>query len=142
KKFINGLIPEYKHDEFQFILISEFIKTTGEFANVKSIPRLIPPGQIVGLHIDGDKKAYKKHYFEYLKDRNIEAFIAIFVQAAVINDIKIVLLCSKSEEEYKYLKYICEYIEAVFKVKTYSWKEYEADPDKANKVSNKDEVAK
>jgi len=37
---------------------------------------------------------------------------------------------------------LCEYIEAVFKLKTYSYKKYMKDPDKALKVKNKDEIKK
>jgi hypothetical protein len=143
KEFIKGFLPAEKNaDDFQYVLVSERITTTGELKNAKAFPRLIPPGPIVREFIDGDKKAYKKVYLKYLQEINIEAFVSIIVKSVIENDFKIVLICSKSEDEFKYLKYLCEYIEAVYKLKTHTLETYLKNPDKANKIKNKDEVRK
>lgn len=102
----------------------------------------MPPPQILGEYVNDNEKAYKKSYLNYLQHPSIEAMIAIIVKAAVENDMKIVLMCSRSEDEFNYLKYICEYIEAVFKLKTYTGKEYMKDMEKANKIKGKDEIMK
>lgn len=142
KKFFKELIPEVKHDEFQFILISDFIKTNNTFKNVKSIPRLMPPNRVMQDFVNDNMKEYKKGYLKYLQNPNIEAFISIIVKAAVVNDMKIVLLCSHSENEFKYLKMLTEYIEAVYKMQTYSFKDYMKDPEKVSKLKNKEEITK
>lgn len=132
KKFIKDLIPTVNHDEFQFILISQFIQSRGEFKNVKALPRLMPPNSLIHLYLDGDKKEYKKQYANYLKSPEIDAFISIVVKAAVTEDMKIVLLCSHTEDEYGYLKMLTEYIEAAYQVKTHTWKDYNKNPDKVS----------
>lgn len=141
KKFFKDFLPEVNQKDYQFIVISEFIKTNGKSPNVKAIQRLMPPAKVLSEFIDGNKKAYKKAYLNYLQNPQIESFLSIIVKAAVINDMNIVLICSHSENEFKYLKYICEYIETVFKLKTYTWADFNTDPEKARKIKNKDEVA-
>jgi hypothetical protein len=142
KKFINDFITEVDQKDFQYILISDDITNDGRCDNVKAIKRLMPPPNVLREFVEGNKKGYKKAYMNYLQDPNVEAFIAIIVKAAILNDMKMVLICSMSEDEFSYIKYLCEYIDATFKMKTYSWKEYSKDPDKASKVKNKDEVSK
>lgn len=142
KKFIKDFLKKQDPMQFQFILISENITTKEKFKNVKAIPRLIPPPKVVSEFINEDFKSYKKSYLSYLKQPQIEAFLSIIVKAAVVNDLNIVLLCSKSENEFKYLKLICEYIEENFKMKTYSYKRFKKDPEKAMKIKNKDEIMK
>jgi hypothetical protein len=140
KKFINDFMSEVNHKDFQFILVSDFITTDGRCDNVRAIKRLMPPPNVMREFVDGNKKAYKKAYMKYMQNPDIESIIAIIVKAAIVNDMKMVLLCSKSEAEFEYLEYLCEFIEAVFKMKTYSWKDYSKDPEAASKVKNKDEV--
>lgn len=142
KKFIKDFMPEFNHKEYQFILVSEFITTRNEFKNVKAMPKLMPPPNIIKAFIEGDKKGYQKAYLQYLQIPNVEALLSIIIKAAIVNDMKIVLMCSQSENEFGYLKYICEYIEAVYKMKTFTLKEFSKDPEKASKVKNKDEVMK
>lgn len=141
KKFIKDFLKEQDPMKFQFILISENITTKEKFKNVKAIPRLIPPLNVMSEYINEDFKSYKKSYLSYLKQPQIEAFLSIIVKAAVVNDLNIVLLCSKSENEFKYLKLICNYIEEIFKMKTYSYKQFKKD-QKAMKIKNKDEIMK
>lgn len=140
KKFIKKFLEEQDPNEFQFILISENITTREEFKNVKSLPRLLPPPPVAAEFVSRDMKAFKKAYLSYLKIPEIEALISIMVQAAVVNDLKLVLLCSQSETEFGYIDAICEYIETVYNLETYSYKEYKNNPDKAGKVKNKEEL--
>lgn len=142
KKLINKFIKEVDPKDYQYVLVSEFITTRNEFKNVKAIPRLMPPPSALGEFADGNEKGYKKAYLKYLQQPNIDSLVGIIVKAALVNDMKMVLLCSKSEDEFKYLQYLCEYIEAVYKMKTYTSKEFLKDPEKLNKIKNKNEVAK
>lgn len=143
KKFMKDFIPEIeKHEDYQFIVISENITTKNKFKNVKAIPRLMPPPQVVGTYVDEGMKEYKQVYLQYLKNPQIEAFISIIVKAAVVNDMNLVLLCSKSEDEYKYLDLICEYIEQVYGLNTFTWKDFQKNPEKASKIKHKDDVMK
>jgi hypothetical protein len=142
KKFVKEFIPEVKGEDYQYILISDLITTNGKHKNVKAIKRLMPPTPVVREFVDGNKKGYKKAYLNYLQTPNIEAFVSIIVKAAIVNDMKMVLVCSVSEDEFKYLKYLCEYIEAVFKLKTFTWKDFSKNAEKNSKVKNKDEIMK
>ncbi|MFN4245855.1 MAG: hypothetical protein ACK4F9_06915 [Brevinematia bacterium] len=142
KKFLKDFIKENDPMEFQYVLISENITTKEKFKNVKAIPLLIPPVSAISELENEGFKSYRKAYLNYLSNPKIEAFISIIVKAVVDNELKIVLLCSQSENEFKYLKIICEYIEEVYKLKTYTYKSYKENPEKACKIKNKDEVKK
>lgn len=142
KKFLKDFREKFNTEEYQYILISELITTKGDLKNVQPIQRLMPPPKIASRYVEGDKKSYEKAYLEYLQIPEIDAMVTIIVKAAIQNDMKIVLICSKSEDEFDYLKHICQYIEAIYKMKTYTYKEYAKDPEKANKLKNKDEINK
>jgi hypothetical protein len=142
KKFLKDFRKEVDTSEYQYVLISELIKTRGEHKNVQAIQRLIPPPAIISEYINGDKQSYKKAYLKYLQTPDIDAMVTIIVKAAIQNDMKIVLLCSRSEDEFAYLKHLSEYMEAVYKLKTFTYKDYTKDPEKASKIKNKDEINK
>jgi|HigsolmetaAR203D_1030402.scaffolds.fasta_scaffold00843_25 vacuolar-type H+-ATPase subunit F/Vma7 len=147
KKFFKEFLPNVKNtDEYQFILISEDIKIKdieNKPKNIMSFPRLIPTPSVISLYVSGESKPYKKAYMNQLQDPEVEAFISVMVKAAVVYDMKVVILCSKSEWERKYVKLLCEYIEATYQLKTYSWDKYlEKGPEKAGSIKNKDEVTK
>lgn len=142
EKFIMKFLKQYDAADFQFILVSNNITTTKKYKNIMAVPALIPPPNIIAEYInDGFSKDYKKKYLDYLKRDEINALVSIIVKAAM-GDMKLVLLCSKSEDEYKYLKMICEFIENYYKLKSFSLKDFKKDPEKACKIKNKDEIAK
>lgn len=142
KDYFNRFIPETQADEYQYVLISENITTKEKFKNVKAIPRLIPPVDVIRHYIDGDKKAYKKAYLAYLSHESTDSLITVIVKAAVDENMKMVLMCSKSEDEYGYLELIAEYIESVYGLQTYTAKKYLKDQEKATKIKNKDDIRK
>jgi len=142
KTFMKKFLREYNPDDFQFLLISEDITTSGEHKNVMSIKALIPPINIASIYVnEGMTKEYKKKYLEFLKKDNIKALVTIIVNAAVIHNNNIVLLCSKSEDEFGYLDMLCEFIEAEYKMKTYTFKKFHKDPERALQIDNKEKVS-
>lgn len=142
KTFKNDFLKEIEnHEEFNIIPISENITTKGKYPNVKAIPRLMPPPNVVGAFINQGNKAYKEAYLQYLKNPQIEAFLSIMVTGAIKENLKVVLICSKSEDDFKYLELICEYIEAIYGMPTYTWKEYKKNPEKCNTIKNVDKIA-
>lgn len=142
EKFIMNFMKDYDPSEFQFILVSENISTEKRYKNVMSVPALIPPPNIIATHInEGYGKEYKKKYLDFLKKGEINSLVSIIVKAA-LGGMNIVLLCSKSEDEYKYLKLLCEFIEDEYKLKTYTLKSFKEDPKKASKIKNKEEVVR
>lgn len=107
EKFVMNFLKEFDQQDFQFILISENITTDRRYKNVMPIQALIPPPNIIATFInDGYGKDYKQKYFNYLKKDEINSLVSIIIKA-VMGGMKIVLLCSKSEDEYKYLKLLC-----------------------------------
>jgi hypothetical protein len=146
EKFLKKFLPATDNtDGYQFILISEDIKIRdleGKKKNIMSFPTLIPTPPVINLYVNGETKSYKKAYLNQLQEPEVEAFITVLVKAAVINDFKVVLLCSTSEAERGYIELLSEYIEAAYQLKTYSWKKFNEDQEKACKIKNKDEIVK
>jgi len=143
EKFIGDFLKNFDPNKFQFLLISKDITTKGKkgkYSNVMAIKALIPPPHIASVFInDGMTKTYKKKYLEYLKKDDNNLLVSTIIKGA-INNMNIVLLCSKSEDEFGYLKLLCEFIEDIYNMKTYSYKKFKKEPDKATKISNKDQV--
>lgn len=140
EKFISEFLKEFDPNKFNFILVSENITSEQRYKNVMVMRKLMPPPDIAAMYInDGFGKSYQKKYLEYLKKDDVNGLVAIIVKAA-LNGLNIVLLCSKSENEFKYLKMLCEFIEEEYKLKTYSYKKFKKDPQKALKIKNRDEV--
>lgn len=140
KKLLKEFLPEVNQADYQFMLISENITTNGEFENVIAMKRLIPPPHVAASFVNDGFKTYKKAYLHYLQKDDIEALLSIIVKGVMVNDLKIVMVCSKTEDELKYLKLICEYIEEVYGLKTYTAEEYLKNPEKALKVKNRDDI--
>lgn len=142
KTFINKFLKEYDPQDFQFLLVSENITSNGEHKNVMGLKALIPPVNIASIFVnEGTSKDYKKKYLDYIKKDNIRSLITIIVNAAVIQNLNVVLICSKSEDEFGYLDMICEFIEAEYKLKTYSFKKFHKDPEKAMQIDNREKVS-
>lgn len=140
EKFISEFLKEFDPNKFNFILVSENITSEQRYKNVMVMRKLMPPPDIAAMYInDGFGKSYQKKYLEYLKKDDVNGLVAIIIKAA-LNGLNIVLLCSKSENEFKYLKMLCEFIEEEYKLKTYSYKKFKKDPQKALKIKNRDEV--
>jgi hypothetical protein len=140
EQFISKFLKHFSPNEFQFLLISENITTNKKYKNVMSVRSLIPPPNIISGYIDdGFTKSYQNKYFDFLKKDENNSLVSIIVKAALSN-MNIVLLCSKSEDEFKYLKMICEFIEKKYRLKTYNLKKFLKNPSKACKIENKDEI--
>lgn len=140
KTWAKDFINEQDPDQFQFVLISQNITTSEKFGNVKAIPRLIPPPQIASLKINQDDRAYKTAFLNFIQHPTIEPFISIIVQGAVVNNLNLVLLCSKTESDFEYIDMICEYIEEVYQIPTYSYKKFKKNPEKAAVFKDVDSV--
>lgn len=140
EKFISKFLKEFNPNEFQFVLISENITTAKRYKNVMPIQTLIPPPNVVTTFInEGMTKSYEKKYIEYLERPEINSLVTIIVKAA-LSGFNMILLCSKSEDDFKYLKMLCDFIEKHYKIKTYTMKKFIEDPNKAVKIKNKEEV--
>jgi len=140
EEFIADFLKEFNPDDFQFILISENITTKRRYKNVMPIKALIPPPNVAQIFInDGMCKSYESKYFDYLKKKDVEALITIIAKSA-LSGMNLVLICSKSEDDFKYLKIICQFIEEEYRLKTYTLKRFMNDPRKASKIKNDREV--
>lgn len=136
--FLDKFIKKHDYRKFNFLLISEDIKTNNQHKNVYAIPSLIPTPNIISTFIqEGYSANYIKKYLDYIQTPRVEAYITIAVKLALIDNANVVLICSKAEDEFKYIDIICQYIENVYGVKTYSYKKYNKDPEKCEEVDEK-----
>lgn len=142
KQLVKKVLTKHDHKKFQYLIISEDIETLGKRKNVMSLNKLMPPPNVVAAFVrDGYCKDYKAKYLEYLKRDEVNSVVAVIVKA-VLTDLNIILVCSNDEKEYKYLKLLGDFIESEYRVKVISYKEYDENPEKAEKIKNKEEVTK
>lgn len=137
-EFLDKFVKKHDYKKFNFLLISEDIKTTNQYKNVYAIPSLIPPPNIISDFIQvGYSEKYIKNYLDYISTPRVEAMITVAVKLAIIDNANVILICSKSENEFKYINIICQYIENIYGVKTYSYKKYKKDPEACEEVNDK-----
>lgn len=111
-------------NDYQYLLLSTDIQTTGEFTNVISFPALIPDGYLIEYYLSDEKKQFKHEYNNYLMKDEIRAFITVMMKSVVYNGFKLVLMCSEEENEYGYIKMIRKFIEKEYGFPTYNYKKY------------------
>lgn len=137
-QLLDKFIEKYDYKKFNFLLISEDVKTIEKYKNVYAIPSLIPPPTVINKFIQGGYCGdYVKKYLDYIQTPRVEAMITIMVKLAIIENANVILLCSPAENEFKYLNMICQYIENLYGIKTYSFKKYRKEPEKCEEVSEK-----
>lgn len=124
-EFINEFCGKYNHRNFNFLLISNDVKTKGKYNNVTQLRSLLPPTNAVSAYLNGsDKQAYHQKYYKHLASAQNDSILTTVVKLAAIDDTNIVFLCTDDEAEIKYLKPLQTYIETVFYVKVCKFKEY------------------
>lgn len=133
KKFIedkNVILKRYN-----YILISHEINTNGTHDNVTRATTLIPPASVIGHQINGDIDKYYNSYMEYLATPECLHLLLTMVKAS-IDGMDIVLLCSKSEDEYAYLDMINEFLQRNFSINVYDFEDVVNDIDKCRKLKD------
>lgn len=137
-EFLDKFIKKHDYRKFNFLLISENITTDDKYRNVYAGPSLIPPQNIISTFIhEGYTERYVKKYLDYLQTPRVEALITAAVKLAIIDNSNVIMVCSEAEAEFKYIDIICQYIETVYGVKTYTYKQYRKNPEKCEAVSDK-----
>lgn len=141
KDFLKRFCEKEDVTKFNFLVISEDIKTKSKFDNVYALKRLIPPPNIVSVFVDkGFCKKYKGMYLDYLSIPENEILLTSLVKCAVVDNTNVVLICSEHEKQYMYLEMICEYLENIYKVNTVTYKQYKKHPGDCNSDINRKEV--
>ena len=142
--FLSKFVKDFNYKKFNFLLVSQDIKTTQKYKNVYALPSLIPPTPIMSAIINnGDKKKAIKKYREYLLTPRALTLMTILVRLAVVDNSNVVLICSEDEGKYNYLDILCDFIEELYGVKIHTYKKFAKNPEKCSCVDgNKKEVVK
>ena len=134
-------VDRYDHREFNFILVSQDIKTVGKYNTVYQMNSLIPPSNIISEFVsNGYSKKYCKKYLKYLSREQVEVILATIVKLATVEDTNVVLLCSDNEEMYKYLDLIGEFLKDEYKCKVCSYKKFRKRRTETDVCDNKKEI--
>lgn len=143
-EFFTKFIPNEIHSDYQFLLVSTDIETTGEHKNVMKMKELIPNGYIMEYFMDKAQKQYKFEYENFLRRDEIRSIITVIMKTVIENKFKVVLMCSEEEKEYEYIKMIRKFIEKEYDFPTYTYKKYCKARDKGEfkEIKNLDKVTK
>ena len=137
-KFLDSFVEKFNYKNFNFVLISSDIKTKRKYKNVYPLKALIPPSKALSCMMNGnDEHEYKIKYFKHLAKPTVEIYLTTIVKLAVIENTNVVLMCSKHEDEFKYMDLIKDYLESIYKVKVYSYKEFKKNPEKCDSGKKK-----
>jgi len=144
KEFLDDFLKNFNYKKYNFLLVSQDIKTEKKYDNVYATPSLIPPPNVVSeLLGSGNASKYEKKYVNYLSNPKVESLITVLVKLATVENSNVVLLCSKDEDEYGYLDILGDYITAIYGAKVFSYKKYKKNPKKCNSVGdNKKKIIK
>lgn len=109
-------------NQYQIVLVSESIKNNKKRKNICALRSLVPRPELISYYEDNKKKKYKNAYLEFLNEKEIDSsFVMPIVIGCKRDNMNIILLCSKDEDRYKYLKLLCKHIEQKHKIKTKSF---------------------
>lgn len=139
KKFVEDKDVILK--KYNYILASHEINTNGTHENVVRVTSLVPPASIIGHQISGDISKYYNAYMEYLATPECLHLLLTMVKAS-IDGMDMVLICSKTEDEYAYLDMIGEFLERNFAIKAYEFEEFVDNEDKCRKLKDVDATKK
>lgn len=123
-EFFTKFIENEVHSEYQYLLVSTDIDTSGEYKNIMKMKDLIPNGYIMEYFMSDEFKQYKFEYENFLRREEIRSIITVIMKTVVDNNFKVVLMCSEEEKEYKYIKMIRKFIEKEYGFPTYTYKKY------------------
>lgn len=138
KEFLDDFVKEFNYKKYNFLLVSQDIKTKKTYDNVYAIPSLIPPPNVIAKLINSGKASdYEKKYVQYLSAPKQDALITVLVKLAVVENSNVVLLCSKDEDKYCYLDILANYIESIYGAKVYSYKKYKKNPKKCDSAGDR-----
>lgn len=137
-------------DSYNFIVVSDQIrikdvdkKGGSKRKNITMFKGLLPPMTVSAIKVNGTFEDYADAYINYIQDNLVDSIISIIVRSVIKNDINVVFVCSLDEEKsWGYLKLLCEYIQAAYKIPTYTVKKFLKDPTKAATIDNIDEITK
>ena len=125
----NTFITEYINEDprkvlrTQFVIVSSTIRKTGKYekqvinANSSLYP---PPELIIDYNNYKRNEDYKMAYREFIQES--DPLLATLVKYSIEDDATIVLLCSKKEKKYQYLKLISAYVMENFGYPIYDYR--------------------
>lgn len=142
KDFLDKFIKKFDYKDYRFLLISEAIKSK-KHENAYPLSCLIPPTNAISEFIaNGYSEKYVKKYVQHLQQPKMDLLISTIVRMAVVENRNVVLLCSESEDDYKFLKILGNYIEATHELPVYTYKKYIKDPSKCEEIKGKKKLTK
>lgn len=118
----DDLIKKLKKENFELVLASAVLKPK-KFPKIHTTAAkfLVPNAMIINTYLEtGNQSMYKESYIDQLRRPEIWWFINIMMDNFFSRDITIVFACAEVEREYKYLKYLKEFIENTYNVKIIS----------------------
>ena len=144
KEFLDDFLKKFNYKKYNFLLVSQDIKTQKKYDNVYATPSLIPPPNVISELLSSvSANKYEKKYVNYLSNPKVDSLITVLVKLATVDNSNVVLLCSKDEDEYGYLDILGDYITAVYGAKVFSYKKYKKNPKDCDSVGkNKKKIIK
>jgi len=148
KDFVKNETPESVLGS-QYVLVSNHIRKQGKYEDqVITQLELLPNQRLILDYEDYDEEyEYISGYKEQI-ERNAIGFLATIIKYAVEDGMTIIMLCSKTEWQYKFFPILKEFVEEKFEYPIYDYKKfkngkdgpYSFDPDEVIKTC--DEILK
>ena len=137
EKFINKVKPE----SFTRVIISQSIRLDKDYPDTLRLKNLFPPPYCTSINIrnDGCTDEYVEAYREYLQRPEHLTLLAILVSAVLKTGGRLALICTKAEKQFGHLRIICDLLEDIFFLKSYSLKKFLA--AKEISIPNKTEIS-
>lgn len=136
-------IKKFNYKKYTFCVISADIVSNGKHDNVWVMKRLLPPTKaLVDMVSGNNKKSYKEKYLKYINLPESLVYIMMILQRLAIDDSNVVLICSKEEDELKYMNIIRKFFDETFDITVYKFKDYMKNPKKCDSVKDVKRIKK
>lgn len=137
KQFLKKFVEDKKTilKSYNYVLISHEINSNGTHDNVTRATTLVPPSSVLGYQINGDIDRYYNSYMDYLASPQCLHLLLTMVKAS-IDGLDIIILCSKSEDQYGFLDMINDFLQKNFGIKVYEFDEVKEDKESCRKIKD------
>lgn len=140
KELLKKFVKTEKIGDYQYLIISEQIKTNKKRDDVVNAEALIPEPKVISKIISQDVDRYTELYLDQLQRVNPLRVLCAITKAS-LDGMNILLISSHEEDSnYMYVSIIRSFLENKFRIKTCDYKEYCKDRDACTHIDNASEV--
>ena len=129
-------------DNVESELPFEDATSTSRYESITFVPDLVPNASVMEYSHGSTRDMFYKAYMEQLSTKSSSKYLCCIVDTVVNDDSKIFLICSQTEYLLEYMEVLKDYMESQYKMKIYSYVDFQTDNNCIFDIGDKEEIKK